>query len=148
MGKARKLAILLSIGGTGWVFIGIWCLLGLHLDRIEAAGFFVLTFLPALAIYCGWVLRALDWIQGRDARPVWIASLVVTFSYLLMAAANLGFSLAGAIDALSLASLLLAIGFCVDGLAKEKQTDLDPELAFGSMREASRAHSAHAESAN
>src|SRR5262245_36101611 len=106
---ARNLAAVLALGGTIWLVIGLISLFSLHLDRPEAGIVFLIGFLPAFAVYVGWTLRAFDRFPTRNPDALWIPSIAITISYLLLfhPLPNLVFS--STLHMLIVASLVVAV---------------------------------------
>jgi len=116
MSKGRKLAIILSIGGTIWLLAAVWKFRGLHLDRPEAALFYLLGALPALVVYGGWLLCALDRARGKAAILVWIGSIPVTIDYFILLRPFAGAAFDQPFEVLSAAWLLVATALGIQGI--------------------------------
>jgi hypothetical protein len=122
VGTARKTAIILSIGGTLWLTIGACSLVGLHLDWLEAAGFFVVGFSPLLAVYSGWLARACHQQPGNKPRLLWSSSIALHLSYLVIfwSSAHLNFN--HLLANLWIGWLLLATALSFRGLVAERRS--------------------------
>src|SRR5437016_8860558 len=122
MNKERKVALILSVGGTVWLVTALWRLFALHLDRPEAGLFFVAGASPALAVYAGWILCAVGKLRGGRLIPLWIASIAVTIDYGIVLRPAGNFALAQPFETFSTAWLILAACVSIRGLVIARQT--------------------------
>jgi hypothetical protein len=93
--------------------------MGLHLNLLETAGFFVVGFSPALAVYSGWLARACGGLHGKQARLLWNFSIAINCGYFLLFRTSTSFSSGKLLADLWTGWLVLAICLSIRGLLTE-----------------------------